>query len=209
MRFVTFRGTVAALACCGAMAVIAAPAGAAGSATANCRGSATFCEATFSLAGGASNKRLTVRLTDTNLKLLAVNATPAFVHGAYRLFGGRFTTGGSVYTVGLDAVQGIPAGAKLIMTFGHPSKGLKCTSNPNGVSFISIVQTGSVRPGSYSCSEAKAVGAAWLARFKAHQSVQSFTATGIAFRCKLVPTLPQNIQCDGGGLRIKFSGPTG
>jgi hypothetical protein len=209
MGSVRLRGTVAALACCGVMAVVAAPAGAAGSSTASCRGSATFCEATFSLAGGASNKRLTVQLTDTNLKLLAVNATPAFVHGAYRLFGGRFTTGGSVYTVGLDAVQGIPAGAKLIMTFGHPLKALRCTNNPNGVSFISILQTGSTRPGAFSCSEAKAVGAAWLGRFKAHQSVQSFTATGIAFRCKLVPTLPQNIQCDGGGLRVKFSGPTG
>jgi hypothetical protein len=203
------RGAVAALATCMIAGALVASAGAAGSATATCRGSANLCEATFSLAGGANNKRLTVQLPGTNLKLLGVNATPAYVHGAYSLFGGRFTTGGSVYTVNLDAVDSIPAGAKLIMTFGHPATGLSCGSIPNGVSFISIFQTGSVRPGSYSCNEAKALGRAWLAKFKAHLVVRTVTAGGILFRCKLVPRLPQNLECNGGNLRVRFSGPTG
>jgi hypothetical protein len=202
------RGAVAALATCMIAGTLAASAGAAGSATASCRGSASLCEATFSLAGGASNKRLTVQLPGTNLRLLAVNATPAYVRGAYRLFGGRFTTGGSVYTVNLDAVDSIPAGAKLFMTFGHPVTGLSCGS-VGGISFITIFQTGSVRPGSYSCNQARILALAWLTRFKAHLSVRTVRAAGITFTCKLVPRLPQNLECNGGNLRVRFSGPTG
>ncbi|HEV7462196.1 MAG TPA: hypothetical protein VGN78_16805 [Solirubrobacteraceae bacterium] len=202
------RGAVAALATCMIAGTLAASAGAAGSATASCRGSANLCEATFSLAGGASNKRLTVQLPGTNLRLLAVNATPAYVRGAYRLFGGRFTTGGSVYTVNLDAVDSIPAGAKLFMTFGHPATGLSCGSI-GGISFITIFQTGSVRPGSYSCNQARTLALAWLTRFRAHLSVRTVRAAGITFTCKLVPRLPQNLECTGGNLRVRFSGPTG
>jgi hypothetical protein len=184
------RSAVAALATCMIAGALASSAGAAGSATATCRGSANLCEATFSLAGGASNKRLTVQIPGTNLRLLAVNATPAYVRGAYRLFGGRFTTGGSVYTVNLDAVDSIPAGARLTMTFGHPSTGLSCASI-GGISFITIFQTGSV------------------ARFRAHLSVRTVRAGGITFACRLVARLPQNIECNGGNLRVRFSGPTG
>jgi hypothetical protein len=125
--------------------------------------------------------------TGNDLRLLAVNATPAYVRGAYRLFGGRFTTGGSVYTVNLDAVDSIPAGARLTMTFGHPSTGLSCASI-GGISFITIFQTGSVRPGSYSCNEARALAFAWVARFRAHLSVRTVRAGGITFACRLVAT---------------------
>jgi hypothetical protein len=174
-----------------------------------CVGSDTMCQAVFSMSGGASNEKLTVRLPDTDLRLLSVNATPGHVHGAYLLTRGRFSEGGSIYTATLDAVQGMPQNARLILTFGNRSAGLACGNMPRGVSFITIAQTGSVRPGSFRCSVAKAVGRTWLARFKAHQSVQSFTATGIRFQCRLVPLLPQNQQCQGGGLRVRFSGPTG
>ncbi|HSI31831.1 MAG TPA: hypothetical protein VK951_10905 [Miltoncostaeaceae bacterium] len=74
-------------------------------------------------------------------------------------------------------MQSIPRGARLILTFGHPSAVLRCGDIPNGVSYLSIAKTGSVRPGS--------------------------------FGCKLVPRLPQNFVCDGGNLRVRFSGPTG
>lgn len=174
-----------------------------------CVGSDTICEATFSMSGGASNERLTVRLPDTNLRLLAVNANPAFAHGAYLLTRGRFSVGGSIYTATLDAVQGMPQNARLILTFGHPSAGLACGNIRRGVSFITIAQTASVRPGSFRCSVAQAVGRTWLARLQAHRTVQRFTATGITFRCRLIPLLPQNQQCQGGGLRVRFSGPTG
>lgn len=193
-----------------AVALTAALAGAAAAQVSRpCRGSDTLCEAVFSMSGGASNERITVRLPDTNFRLLAVNATPGHVHGAYLLSRGRFSMGGSIYTAILDAVQGTPRNARLILTFGQRSAGLSCGSIRRGVSFITINQIGSVRPGSFRCSVARAVGQRWLARFKAHQSVQSFTATGIPFRCGLIPRLPQNQQCQGGGLRVRFSGPTG
>jgi hypothetical protein len=205
-RILRLAAAVAAAALAGSAAGTAA---AGGSATATCQGSDVICEATFNMAGGASNKKLTVRLPGTNLRLLATNATPGFVHGAYLLSGGRFSLGGSVYTATLDAVQGMPRSARLILTFGHPSAGLACGNIPRGVSFITIAQTASVRPGSISCSQAKTVGRTWLARFKAHRGVASFTAGGIAYRCKLIPLLPQNQQCQGGGTRVRFSGPTG
>jgi len=114
-----------------------------------------------------------------------------------------------VYTVTLDAVQGIPRGARLTFSFGHPSSALACGNIARGVSFISIAQTGFVRPGSFSCNMARTLGRTWLARFRAHQSVSSVRAAGITFRCRLVPRLPQNFECNGGNLRVRFSGPTG
>jgi hypothetical protein len=200
------RALVALLA--GALTVaLAAPAAA--QVSRPCVGSDTICEATFSMSGGATNEKLTVRLPDTNFRLLAVNANPGYVHGAYLLTRGRFSVGGSVYTATLDAVQGMPQNARLILTFGHPSAGLACGNIRRGVSFLTIAQTASVRPGSFRCSVAKAVGRTWLARLQAHRSVRRFTATGITFRCRLIPLLPQNQQCQGGGLRVRFSGPTG
>jgi hypothetical protein len=186
---------------------LAAPAGA--QVSRPCVGSDTICEATFSMSGGASNERITVRLPDTDLRLLAVNANPGYVHGAYILTRGRFREGGSIYTATLDAVQGMPQNARLILTFGHRSAGLACGNIRGGVSFLTIAQRASVRPGSFRCSVARAVGRTWLARLRAHRSVRSFSATGIRFRCRLIPLLPQNQQCQGGGLRVRFAGPTG
>ena len=174
-----------------------------------CVGTPTVCEATFSMAGGASNKQITVRLPGTNLRLLSVSATPGFVQGAYILSRRRFSEGGSVFTATLDAVQGMPRNARLTLMFGHPSTALSCGSIPRGVSFITIAQIASVRPGSFRCSVAKAVGRRWLARFKAHRSVRSFTATGIRWSCRLVPVVPQNQECIGGNFVVRFSGPTG
>jgi hypothetical protein len=202
-----FRTALVVLVVGALTAALAAPAGA--QVSRPCVGSDTFCEATFSMSGGASNERITIRLPDTNLRLLAVNANPGYVHGAYILTRGRFSEGGSIYTGTLDAVEGMPQNARLILTFGHPSTGLACGNIRRGVSFITIAQTASVRPGSFRCSVARAVGQTWLARLEAHRGVRTFNATGITFRCRLVPLLPQNQQCQGGGLRVRFSGPTG
>lgn len=204
-----FRRALPVLAGCALIAAGAATAHAAGSATATCTGGDTSCEASFSLAGGASEKALTVRLPATNLRLIAVNATPAHVRGAYLLSDGRFTPGRSRYTATLDAVQGVPANARLVLTFGHPSAALRCGDIRNGVSYLSIAQTGSVRPGSFGCDMARTLGSTWIARFRAHRSVETVTAAGITFTCRLVPRLPQNFVCDGGNLRVRFSGPTG
>ena len=205
----TRRRGLPLLAGCAVLAATAATAQGAGSATATCRGTDTSCEATFTLAGGASEKTLNVRLPVAGMRRVAVNATPAHVHGAYLLTRGRFTSGGTVYTATLDAVQSIPRGARLILTFGDPSAVLNCGNIPNGVSYLSVAQTGSVRPGSYGCSMARTLGRAWAAAFRAHRSTETVPAAGITFACKLVPRLPQNFVCDGGDLRVRFSGPTG
>src|ERR1700760_2901166 len=45
--------------------------------TVKCVGTADFCGATVSIARGASNKQVTVTLTDTDLKLVSVQAIPS------------------------------------------------------------------------------------------------------------------------------------
>ncbi|MDQ6915024.1 MAG: hypothetical protein M3155_04350 [Actinomycetota bacterium] len=210
MRSHLLRAALVALATTLLSAALASSAVAAGSATAPCRGSARLCTANFSLAGGASDKRLTVQLPGTSFVLLAANAKPAFVHGAYRLSAGRFSLGGSVYTVSLDAVEAIPPGSVLSLSFTKPGFGMKCGSNTNGVSFISIHVIGTTTtPGAFSCVRAHLVGALWAAAFRSHRSTRLVNVSGVSYACTLVPTLPQNLQCDGGGTRIKFSGPTG
>jgi hypothetical protein len=201
------RWALATLAALAPAATFAATAQAAGSASATCRGTDKLCEAKFSLAGGASNKRLTIRLPDTDLKLLAVNAVPAYVHQAYSLSGGHFALGGSEFIVTLNAVDYMPRGATLRFFFGVPASGLKCGNRP--LAFLTIHTLGAPSMGAFSCAQARAVAAAWLAAFNAHRSVSSLTVNGIRYGCKLVPTLPQNQQCDGGATRVKFSSPTG
>jgi len=175
-----------------------------------CRGSERLCAATTSLAG-ADDVRLNVQLPGTNMRLVHTNATPAYVHGAYLLFGGRFSLGGSLYQVFLEAVDSVPRTARLTLTFGNPSTALRCGSIPNGVSFISVqvLRTNYIRR-AFSCITARSLGRAWLSRFERHLPVNRFILfPGVGYTCRLVPTLPQNMQCDGGGTRVRFSGPTG
>jgi hypothetical protein len=88
-----------------------------------CKGGANSCKAVVSLAGGASREKLKIALTDTDLKLKSVVARPASIRGAYQLSGGRYSLGGSLYTVTLNAVQAIPRGATLTLTFAAPAPG--------------------------------------------------------------------------------------
>jgi hypothetical protein len=85
-----------------------------------CKGGSSSCKAVVSLAGGASRVKLVIALSDTNLKLKGVVAKPKSVKGAYQLTGGKYSLGGSVYTVTLNAVQSIPKGATLTLTFKAP-----------------------------------------------------------------------------------------
>lgn len=87
-----------------------------------CRGDGRSCQARISIAGGASNRRITIRLTDTNLSLRSVTVSPKSSRGAYRLSGGRFALGGSEYLVTLNAVRANPRGSYLILTFRAASK---------------------------------------------------------------------------------------
>ena len=80
-----------------------------------CKGSST-CTASFSLRGGASNEKLVIELPGTSYRRPRVSVSPSSLRGAYALSGGKFTTGGSVYTVTLSAVQSIRRGT-LTFTF--------------------------------------------------------------------------------------------
>jgi|HubBroStandDraft_3_1064219.scaffolds.fasta_scaffold81824_2 hypothetical protein len=87
-----------------------------------CRGGSNACKAVVSLAGGASRVKLKIALSDTDLKLTGVVARPASIRGAYQLLGGAYSLGGSLYTVTLNAVQAIPKGATLTLSFAVPPR---------------------------------------------------------------------------------------
>lgn len=90
-----------------------------------CRGGSSSCNAVISLTGGASNKKLRITLTDTNFKLVGVVVKPAEVRGAYSLSGGKYSLGGSVFTVTLNAVGSIGKGATLTLKFSSHGKAIK------------------------------------------------------------------------------------
>ena len=87
-----------------------------------CRGGPSLCRARVSLAGGASNKKVVIRLTDTDLRLASVRPNRSSLRGAYGLFGNRLRAGGSEYVFRLNAAQSIPRGSDLLLEFravGH------------------------------------------------------------------------------------------
>jgi hypothetical protein len=89
-----------------------------GNQTIDCAGNAGSCGATVPLAGGARNRKLTIKLTDTNLRLLSVAAFPRSSDGAYLLTAGHLSRGGSEYIVTLNAAKANPKGSHLVLKFG-------------------------------------------------------------------------------------------
>jgi hypothetical protein len=118
---------VATLSVVFASALAASPGALAAGKTVNvkCRGDSSSCTAVVGLTGGASNKRLRIALTDTNFKLVGIVAQPAEVRGAYSLSGGKYSLGGSVFTVTLDAVGSIGKRATLTLKFSSRGKAIK------------------------------------------------------------------------------------
>jgi hypothetical protein len=91
-----------------------------------------------------------------------------------------------------------------------PSQARACGSVSKGITHLAVAKLGAKQGrGLFSCQQANAVSNTWLLRFNAHESVSSFSVNEVRYACKLVPSLPQNTQCDGGGTRVKFSTPTG
>jgi hypothetical protein len=82
-----------------------------------CRGGSFACTALVSLAGGASNRRVVIQLSDTDLRLVSVAPNHPSLRGAYSLTDQHLRSGGSEYVVTLNAVQSIPAGSDLIFQF--------------------------------------------------------------------------------------------
>lgn len=89
-----------------------------------CRGASNSCTAVISLAGGASNEKLRITLSDTDLKLVGRVVKPSSVRGAYSLSKGSYSLGGSLYTVTLNAVQSIPKGSTLTLKFAAPMQSM-------------------------------------------------------------------------------------
>jgi hypothetical protein len=175
-----------------------------------CRGTEQSCKAVVSLAGGASNERLRVALPGTNLRLISVTVRPHWVQGAYSLSRGRYSLGGSRYTASLNAVQSIPRGARLVLLFEAPVRSLACRSVTRNVGYLAISRVGAIQAsGAFSCQQANAVVQTWVQRFRVGQSDRSFSVNDIRYSCRLVPKVPQNFRCDGGGTRVRFAGPTG
>jgi hypothetical protein len=176
----------------------------------DCEGSEQSCTAVVSLAGGASNERLRVALPGTDLRLISTSVRPHWVQGAYSLSRGRYSLGGSRYTATLNAVQSIPRGARLTLLFEAPVRSLACRSTTRNIGFLAISRRGPTQAqGAFSCQQANAVTQTWALRFRAGESDRSFTVNDIRYGCRLVPRVPQNFRCDGGGTRVRFAGPTG
>jgi hypothetical protein len=114
------RATISACLCGSflAAAIAAGGANAAGKAQAvTCRGSEQTCQASVSLAGGASNKPVKVELPGTSWRRPSVRVTPASSRGAYSISRARFALGGSEYLFTLNAVKANPRGSRLTLTF--------------------------------------------------------------------------------------------
>ena len=86
-----------------------------------------------------------------------------------------------------------------------------CKSATKNISYLNTARIAGVKQlkAAAGCQTANAVSNTWMLRFNDHMPVQRFNVNFVEYRCKLVPTLPRNTQCIGGGTRIKFSAPTG
>ena len=71
----------------------------------------------MSLAGGAGNKKIVIRLSHSDLRLVSVRPNRRTLRDAYGLFGQRLRAGGTTYAFRLNAVQSIRRGAYLTITF--------------------------------------------------------------------------------------------
>jgi hypothetical protein len=84
-----------------------------------------------------------------------------------------------------------------------------CKSVTDGISYLRIGAIGAYKAGNLTCQQANAVGDTWMLRFKSREQIGAFKVSTVQYRCGIVPALPRNTQCDGGGTRIQFSAPTG
>lgn len=177
--------------------------------TVMCRGDENLCTAVVPLGGGASNARLTVELPGTALKLVARNVNPDWLHGAYSLSRGSYSLGGSVYTATLNAVESIPRRGVLLLTFATRDQWLDCGGIYTGVGYLTMTSLSARPTKAYGCPQAARVATTWLRRFNKGQTVKRLTANGIAYTCRVIPSIPQNMQCVGGQTSVLFAGPTG
>jgi hypothetical protein len=104
-------------ACASSVALAVGPAAAAGSKTLECIGTGDFCGATVSIAGGASNRVVTIDLTDTDFRRVGVRVIRAPSHGAFAISRASFRLGGSQYRFTLNAARSNPVRARIVLLF--------------------------------------------------------------------------------------------
>lgn len=83
-----------------------------------CIGAEEACSATVPIGGGASARTVQIELTGTNMGEPETTVEKQY-EGAYDITDAKFTTGGSIYEFTLDAVESIPEGVNLEMTFAQ------------------------------------------------------------------------------------------
>jgi pimeloyl-ACP methyl ester carboxylesterase len=86
-----------------------------------CRGNANRCRARVSLAGGASDKRITIALPGSGLALVSVRPNRRLSLGAYGLADQQLNANRRQYVFRLYAAQSLPARSRLTFTFSAPS----------------------------------------------------------------------------------------
>ncbi|MGH2874421.1 MAG: hypothetical protein ACRDL5_18425, partial [Solirubrobacteraceae bacterium] len=85
--------------------------------TLRCIGNGDFCGVTISIAGGASNRVITLQLTDTNFARPQLRVIPPDSRGAFSITHARFLLGGSEYRFKLNAVRANSSRARIILLF--------------------------------------------------------------------------------------------
>ncbi len=86
-----------------------------------CVGSATSCTATVSLAGGASNEKVSIALPDPGVRLESVKPTSSNLDGAYLVSDQARSANGRQYTFALSAAEA-PQGSALKFAFHTPGQ---------------------------------------------------------------------------------------
>jgi hypothetical protein len=87
----------------------------------DCRGGSVFCRARVGFGGGASQRKIVIRLTGDDLRLDSVRPNMSELVGTYQLRRGRRRRGRPEYVTELSAPQAIPPRARLIFTFRAPT----------------------------------------------------------------------------------------
>ncbi len=83
----------------------------------NCVGAEEACSAKIGLGGGRSDVVINVELTGTNMGAPTITPSSADLKGAYEIRDATFTTGGSVYSFTLNAVESIPDSGYVTLDF--------------------------------------------------------------------------------------------
>jgi hypothetical protein len=96
------------------------PAG--GTRVVRCNGSAGSCQAQVSIAGGARDRKLIVRLPAGDLRLQSISARPRSAVGTYDVSDGHFARGGSEYVAMFNAIGSEPRSSRLTLRFSVPPR---------------------------------------------------------------------------------------